>query len=131
MIGQRLTRLFPICQKYFSLSSRAFNRKSIRFVNSLVAKLTSSSGIDKFKFHFPKESSTKQTLEFPLDILFEDKDVIVVNKPAGLVVHSAAGHQNDTLVNALWLTEDLSMKFGEDRPGIVHRLIETLAAFGC
>lgn len=62
-------------------------------------------------------------LDLELDIVFEDKDLLVVNKPAGLVVHPAAGHQNDTLVNALiHHTEDLSMKFGEDRPGIVHRI---------
>ncbi len=70
----------------------------------------------------PKESSL-QKLDLPLDILFEDKDLIVVNKPSGLVVHPAAGHQNDTLVNALLQhSENLSMKFGDDRPGIVHRL---------
>lgn len=49
--------------------------------------------------------------------------MIVINKPAGLVVHPAAGHAHDTLVNALIShTDDLSMKFGEERPGIVHRL---------
>lgn len=61
--------------------------------------------------------------DFELDILFEDEDIIVVNKPAGLVVHPGAGHSQDTLVNALVAyTKDLAMKFGEDRPGIVHRL---------
>jgi 23S rRNA pseudouridine1911/1915/1917 synthase len=61
--------------------------------------------------------------EFELEILFEDSDVIVINKPSGLVVHPAAGHHNDTLVNALiHHSKDLSMKFGENRPGIVHRL---------
>ncbi len=62
-------------------------------------------------------------LDLKLDIIFEDSDLIVVNKPSGLVVHPAAGHENDTLVNALLFhTKDLSMKFGEDRPGIVHRI---------
>lgn len=61
--------------------------------------------------------------DFKLDIVHEDPDVLVVNKPAGLVVHPAAGHNEDTLVNALVAhTKDLSMGFGEDRPGIVHRL---------
>ncbi len=64
-----------------------------------------------------------EPLDLPLDILFEDEDLIVINKPAGLVVHPAVGHEKDTLVNALLHhTKDLSMKFGEDRPGIVHRL---------
>lgn len=62
-------------------------------------------------------------LDLKLEILFEDEDLIVLNKPAGLVVHPAAGHFDDTLVNALvHHTSDLSMKFGENRPGIVHRL---------
>ncbi len=61
--------------------------------------------------------------DFALDIVFEDDDVIVVNKPAGLVVHPAHGHQSDTLVNALLhYTTHLSMRFGEERPGIVHRI---------
>lgn len=62
-------------------------------------------------------------LDLKLDIQFEDDHLIVVNKPSGLVVHPAAGHQEDTLVNALkFHTNNLSMKFGEDRPGIVHRI---------
>ncbi|MCB0340776.1 MAG: RluA family pseudouridine synthase [Pseudobdellovibrionaceae bacterium] len=61
--------------------------------------------------------------DFPLDVLFEDKDLLVLNKPAGLVVHPAAGHHQDTLVNALvHQAKDLSMGFSENRPGIVHRL---------
>lgn len=64
-----------------------------------------------------------QPYDFKLDVLFEDDDLIVINKPSGLVVHPAAGHQQDTLVNALLAhTANLSMKFGEERPGIVHRL---------
>lgn len=64
-----------------------------------------------------------QPYDLKLDVLFEDQDIIVINKPAGLVVHPAAGHEQDTLVNALLAhTRDLSMKFGEERPGIVHRL---------
>ena len=62
-------------------------------------------------------------LDSPLDIIFEDSDLLVVNKPAGLVVHPAAGHAQDTLVNMLLAhTKDLSMGFQENRPGIVHRL---------
>jgi 23S rRNA pseudouridine1911/1915/1917 synthase len=59
----------------------------------------------------------------PLDVLYEDGDVIVVNKPAGMVVHPAAGHAAGTLVNALLHhVRDLSGIGGELRPGIVHRL---------
>lgn len=60
---------------------------------------------------------------FPLEIAYEDQDLIVVNKPAGLVVHPAYGHAQDTLVNALLHhTKDLSQGFDELRPGLVHRL---------
>jgi 23S rRNA pseudouridine1911/1915/1917 synthase len=59
----------------------------------------------------------------PIDVLFEDSDVIVVNKPAGMVVHPAPGHAAGTLVNALLHhVDDLSGVGGELRPGIVHRL---------
>ncbi|MCW3491203.1 RluA family pseudouridine synthase [Dethiobacter alkaliphilus] len=58
-----------------------------------------------------------------LDILYEDKDVLVLNKPKGLVIHPAAGHAGGTLVNALLHhCDDLSGIGGEARPGIVHRL---------
>jgi 23S rRNA pseudouridine1911/1915/1917 synthase len=59
----------------------------------------------------------------PLSILFEDDDLVVIDKPAGLVVHPAAGHADRTLVNALLFhVHDLSGIGGELRPGIVHRL---------
>ncbi len=62
--------------------------------------------------------------EIPLDIVYEDQDLLVINKPKGLVVHPAAGHQDDTLVNGLLyaLGDDLSGINGELRPGIVHRI---------
>ena len=62
--------------------------------------------------------------EMALDIVYEDEDVLVINKPKGLVVHPAAGHQDDTLVNGLLfaLGDDLSGINGELRPGIVHRI---------
>ncbi len=62
--------------------------------------------------------------DIPLDIVYEDEDVLVVNKPKGLVVHPAAGHQDDTLVNGLLyaMGDDLSGINGELRPGIVHRI---------
>ena len=71
----------------------------------------------------PKEVDITPT-EMQLDIAYEDEDVIVINKPKGLVVHPAAGHQDDTLVNGLLyaLGDDLSGINGELRPGIVHRI---------
>ena len=59
----------------------------------------------------------------PLHIVYQDRDLIVVDKPAGMVVHPAAGHASGTLVNALLHhVDDLSGIGGEKRPGIVHRL---------
>ena len=71
----------------------------------------------------PKEVDITPT-EMPLDIVYEDDDVVVLNKPKGLVVHPAAGHENDTLVNGLLfaLGDKLSGINGELRPGIVHRI---------
>jgi len=61
--------------------------------------------------------------EIPLDVLYEDEHLIVINKPAGLVVHPAAGHSDGTLVNALLAhCQELSGINGTQRPGIVHRL---------
>ncbi|GAB4463553.1 MAG: RluA family pseudouridine synthase [Anaerolineales bacterium] len=61
--------------------------------------------------------------DIPLDILFENDDLLVVNKPAGMVVHPAAGHASGTLVNAvLGYDPDLEGIGGEERPGVVHRL---------
>ena len=71
----------------------------------------------------PKEVDIPST-EMPLDIVYEDGDVLVINKPKGLVVHPAAGHQDDTLVNGLLhaMGDNLSGINGELRPGIVHRI---------
>lgn len=62
--------------------------------------------------------------DIPLEIVYEDEDVAVINKPKGLVVHPAAGHQDDTLVNGLLyaMGDSLSGINGELRPGIVHRI---------
>jgi 23S rRNA pseudouridine1911/1915/1917 synthase len=77
-----------------------------------------------FEISIPERSkSTLEPFDFPLAILHEDEDLIVLNKPAGLVVHPAAGHSGGTLVNALLHhTRDLAVGFHEERPGIVHRL---------
>ncbi|MBQ6720392.1 MAG: RluA family pseudouridine synthase [Oscillospiraceae bacterium] len=71
----------------------------------------------------PKEVDIVAT-QMQLDIVYEDDDLLVINKPKGLVVHPAAGHQDDTLVNGLLyaLGDDLSGINGELRPGIVHRI---------
>ncbi len=90
-------------------------------------KIKSSSTVrsgDEYSIALPTPEPTELIpLELELDIIFEDEDLLVVNKPAGLVVHPAAGHAQDTLVNALiHKVKNFSMGFGEVRPGIVHRL---------
>ena len=67
--------------------------------------------------------ATPRPEAIPLDVLYDDADLLVVDKPAGMVVHPAAGHAEGTLVNALLHhVQDLSGIGGELRPGIVHRL---------
>ena len=70
-----------------------------------------------------KAESNVEKQEIPIDIIFEDEHILVVNKERGMVVHPAAGHHNGTLVNALLYHADEMENVGEEgRPGIVHRL---------
>ena len=80
---------------------------------------------DPISYEIPEPKAVDiQPKDIPLDIVYEDEDLLVINKPKGLVVHPAAGHQDDTLVNGLLyaLGDDLSGINGELRPGIVHRI---------
>jgi 23S rRNA pseudouridine1911/1915/1917 synthase len=79
---------------------------------------------DRVSIALPEASpSTVSSEALPLDILYQDSDLAVVNKPAGMVVHPSAGHASGTVVNALLHhLHDLSGVGGELRPGIVHRL---------
>lgn len=74
---------------------------------------------------FPEPKATELApQDIPLDILYEDDDLLVVNKPKGMVVHPAPGHEDNTLVNAVMYHcgDSLSGINGEIRPGIVHRI---------
>src|SRR5947207_4506565 len=80
---------------------------------------------EKIEIHWPEaKPATARPEEIPLDILFEDDDLLVLNKPAGMVVHPSAGHEESTLVNPLLhhCGGQLSGIGGVARPGIVHRL---------
>lgn len=79
---------------------------------------------DQVSVELPSPVPTSaQPEDIPVPVLYEDADLLVVNKPAGMVVHPAAGHSSGTLVNALLHhVDDLSGIGGELRPGIVHRL---------
>jgi 23S rRNA pseudouridine1911/1915/1917 synthase len=71
----------------------------------------------------PNETLSLEPESIPLDILYEDEHLIIINKPAGLVVHPAPGHETGTLVHALLAhCQDLAGIGGVERPGIVHRL---------
>ena len=80
---------------------------------------------DKVKLEVPKLKKLEiKPYKYKLDIIYEDNDVMVINKPAGLVVHPGAGNFDNTLVNALidYDKKNLSSINGELRPGIIHRL---------
>ncbi|MBR6739046.1 MAG: RluA family pseudouridine synthase, partial [Oscillospiraceae bacterium] len=80
---------------------------------------------DELEISLPEPESVEIIAQdIPLDVVFEDDDVIVINKPRGMVVHPAPGHPNGTLVNALLhhCGASLSGIGGEIRPGIVHRI---------
>ena len=87
------------------------------------ANLTVHEG-DRVSVDVPEAAPARVEREaLPLEFLYQDSDVAVLNKPAGMVVHPGAGHQSGTLVNALLHhVDDLSGIGGEMRPGIVHRL---------
>ena len=79
---------------------------------------------DVISYELPKEEVLDyQPENIPIEIVYEDSDVAVVNKPQGMVVHPSAGHASGTLVNALlYHVKDLSTINGVVRPGIVHRI---------
>jgi 23S rRNA pseudouridine1911/1915/1917 synthase len=114
---------FPAASR--SALQRLIEQGHIR-VNGRTAKSTHSPRAgDQIEIHWPEARPANAQPEYiPLDILFEDKSLLVLNKPAGLVVHPAAGHQEHTLVNALLhhCKGSLSGIGGVARPGIVHRL---------
>lgn len=89
---------------------------------SVKAKYAVAPG-DHIVIKLPKPVSlTAKPEKMPLDIVYEDADVLVVNKPQGMVVHPAPGHPSGTLVNALLYHSPLSTINGVIRPGIVHRI---------
>lgn len=95
------------------------------FVNGKSAKASYTTMLnDRITVEIPEDENTEVLPEnIPLDIVYEDSDLIVINKPKGMVVHPAPGHYSGTLVNALlYHCKDLSGINGVNRPGIVHRI---------
>ncbi|MGH9405238.1 MAG: RluA family pseudouridine synthase [Terriglobia bacterium] len=78
---------------------------------------------DRIEVRLAKKEVLAEPEDLPLEIVYEDQDLVVVNKAAGMVAHPGAGIRSGTLVNALlYHIRELSSTAGEDRPGIVHRL---------
>src|SRR5947207_4414342 len=104
---------------------RLIERGAIR-VNGRAVKVTHHPRAgERIEIHWPgTEPATARAQEMPLEILYEDDALLVLNKPPGLVVHPASGHEEHTLVNALLhhCAGQLSGIGGVARPGIVHRL---------
>lgn len=129
--GERLDKyLSAVLQDRNVLQSRSFFQKLIKEgyvnVNHIPRKANYRLSVsDLVSVEYPDAVETKILPEnIPLDILYEDEDVLVVNKSKGMVVHPSAGHDSGTLVNAViyHCKDSLSGINGEIRPGIVHRI---------
>lgn len=121
-------RLDKACSEIFSDYSRSQIKQLLDGGNITVngktekAKYKVKSG-DVIRLEEPETKTLELRPEnIPLDIVYEDDDVIVINKPQGMVVHPAPGHDDHTLVNALLYHCPLSTINGTFRPGIVHRI---------
>ena len=122
-------RLDALCSECFSLS-RSLAAKYIESADVLVDGVGSSKKYkaragDVITLTMPElVECSAEAEDIPLDIVYEDSDIIVINKPKGLVVHPAHGNERGTLVNALMFhcRDSLSGIGGELRPGIVHRI---------
>lgn len=125
--GERLDKYLSAC---FPDVSRSFIQKLLKqqqvTVNDTLGKASYAiRENDKIQLTMPEAVEPEILAEdIPLDILYEDKDVLVVNKPKGMVVHPAPGHYSGTLVNAVMYhcKDNLSGINGVLRPGIVHRI---------
>lgn len=106
-----------------SYIQKLIKEKNITVNGVLVDKSYKLCRGDLIKIVKKEEKTAVAAVEMELDIVYEDNDIIVINKEADRVVHPAPGHHNDTLVNALLAhADDLSAINGVKRPGIVHRL---------
>lgn len=125
--GERLDKYLTALMSEHSRSRiQGLIRDGFVFVNGQVAVKAGQSleAPAQIEVRVPPPVPTDLTPEaIPLDVIFENDDLMVVNKPAGMVVHPAAGHASGTLVNAaLAHAPELEGIGGEQRPGVVHRL---------
>jgi len=111
-LGSRTRILELIENSHVKANGRLVSKPSFKVTNGMIihVELPEESPLDLVPNHLP------------LDIVFEDQEIIVINKPAGLVVHPSVGHSEDSLVHRLLGHCKLSSGGSEDRPGVVHRL---------
>ncbi len=126
---ERGERLDKYLANKLSRYSRNFLQKLIEDENILVNKSVRKSSYtvkpkDRIEIVVPESGDSElKPQNIPVDIIYQDEHIAVVNKPSGMVVHPAPGHPDGTLVNALlYHIDDLSGIGGVKRPGIVHRL---------
>ena len=122
-IDALLARSFPALSR--SLIQKCMEAGAVTLNGKTVKKNARGSAGDVLLFSFPDtEELPIEAQELPLDVVYEDGDLIVVNKARGMVVHPAPGHPDGTLVNALLFHcgDSLSGIGGAQRPGIVHRI---------
>lgn len=127
MEGERIDKCIS---NYLESLSRSYIQKIIKdgkaYINDAVVKANYKVKVDdKVQFEIPDcEEPDIPPQDIPLDILYEDKDILIVNKPKDMVVHPAPGHYEGTLVNAIMFhcKDELSGINGVLRPGIVHRI---------
>ena len=126
--GERIDALLAHTVQNLSRSAaqRLLEQGAVLLNGRPAGKSAKVSAGDRVELEFSREPEDVPLIpqEIPLDIVYEDRDLIVVNKQRGLVVHPAPGHPDGTLVNALLFHcgDSLSGIGGEKRPGIVHRI---------
>ena len=124
--GERIDALLAYSGFTRSAAARLIAQGRVTRDGKAVKKSDLTRAGDEIAVDVPEEAvpGDNPAQDIPLDVVFEDADVIVVNKPRGMVVHPAPGHPDGTLVNALLYHcgDSLSGVGGELRPGIVHRL---------
>ena len=131
-------RLDKFLSTYFSELSRSHIAKLIEEENCLVNEKVAKSSYklktgDVIEINIPEAKELEiEKEDIPLDIIYEDSDILIINKPQGMVVHPANGHYEHTLVNAiLHRCHDLSGINGVMRPGIVHRIDKDTSGLIC
>jgi 23S rRNA pseudouridine1911/1915/1917 synthase len=126
LAGQRIDKALATVPQIATRSqaSRLLQQGRVRIDSKVVKPSYQTQENDSIDIDVPIQVTSELVpYNFPLRIPYEDSDLLIVDKPAGLVVHPACGHLQDTLVNALLHhTNDLSLGFNEQRPGLVHRI---------